>query len=47
MKQSTSILGKSLKNKFKPLKELEKVTPHKNVASLFGKTSNTFFTWKK
>ena len=39
--------GKSLKSKFKPLKELEKGTPHKDVASVFGETMNTLSTWKK
>ena len=39
--------GKSLKIKFKPLKELEKGTPHKDVASLFGETKNILSTWKK
>ena len=32
--------SKSLKIKSKPLKELEKGTPHKDVASLFGETKN-------
>ena len=39
--------GKSLKIGFKPLKELEKGTPHKDVASLFDATKNTLSTWKK
>ena len=44
---STSILGKSLKIKFKPLKELEWGTPQKDVASLFSETKNTLSAWKK
>ena len=40
-------LRKSFKIKFKSLKELEKGTPHKDVASLFGETKNTLSTWKK
>ena len=39
--------GKSLKIKFKPFRELEKGTPHKDVASLFGETKNTLSAWKK
>ena len=31
----------------KSLKELEKGTPHKDVASLFGVPKNTLSTWKK
>ena len=36
----------SLKIKFKTLKELEKDTPHKDVASLSGVPKNTLSTWK-
>ena len=39
--------GKSLKIKFNPLKELEKGTLHKDVASFFGETKNSLSTWKK
>ena len=39
--------SKSLKIKFKSVKELEKATSHKDVASLFGETKNTLSTWKK
>ena len=39
--------GKSLKIKFKSLKELEKGTPHKDVDWLFGETKNISSTWKK
>ena len=37
---------KSYKIKYKALKELEKVTPHKDVASLFGVPKSTLSTWK-
>ena len=33
--------NKSYKIKYKALKELEKVTPHKDVASFFGAPKNT------
>ena len=36
--------GKSLKIKFNPLKELEKGTLHKDVASFFGETKNSLST---
>ena len=39
--------NKSYKIKYKALKELEKGTPHKDVASLLGVPKNTFSTWKK
>ena len=39
--------NKSYKIKYKALKELEKGTPHKDVASLFGVPENTLSTWKK
>ena len=39
--------NKSYKIKYKALKELEKGTPHKDVASLFGVPKNTLSTWKK
>ena len=39
--------NKSYKIKYKALKELEKGTPHKDVASLFGVLKNTLSTWKK
>ena len=39
--------NKSYKIKYKTLKELEKGTPHKDVASLFGVPKNTLSTWKK
>ena len=39
--------NKSYKIKYKALKELEKGTPHKDVASLFGVPKNTISTWKK
>ena len=35
------------KIKYKALKELEKGTPRKDVASLFGVPKNTLSTWKK
>ena len=38
---------KLYKIKYKALKELEKGTPHKDVASLFGVPKNTLLTWKK
>ena len=38
---------KSLKVKFKALKELENGTPYKDVASLFGAPEKTLSTWKK
>ena len=40
-------LGKFKKNKFKRLEGLEKGTPHRDVAPIFGETKNTLFTWKK
>ena len=39
--------NKSYKIKYKALKELEKGTPHKDVASLFGVPKNAYLTWKK
>ena len=39
--------NKSCKIKYKALKELEKGTAHKYVASLFGVPKNTLSTWKK
>ena len=39
--------NKSYKIKYKALKELEKGTPYKDVASLFGVPKNTLSTWKK
>ena len=39
--------NKSLKIKYKALKELKSGTPYKDVASLFGVLNNTFSTWKK
>ena len=38
--------NKSYKIKYKTFKELEKGTPHKDVASLFGVPKNTLLTWK-
>ena len=38
---------KSLKTKYKTLKELENNTPHKDVAPLFGVSKIIFFTRKK
>ena len=38
---------KSLKIKYKSVKELENGTPHKDVASLSGTSKNTLSTWKK
>ena len=37
---------KSLKIKYKALKELLNSTPHKVVASIFGAPKNTLSTWK-
>ena len=39
--------NKSYKIKYKVRKELEKGTPHKDVASLFGVPKNTLSTLKK
>ena len=39
--------NKSYKIKYKALKESEKGTPHKDVASLFGVPRNTLSTWQK
>ena len=39
--------NKSYKIKYKVLKELEKGTPQKDVASLFGMPKNILSTWKK
>ena len=39
--------NKSYKIKYKALKELEKGTPHKDDASLFGVPKNTLSAWKK
>ena len=39
--------SKSYKIKYKALKELEKGTAHKDVASLFGVPKNTLLTLKK
>ena len=39
--------NKSYKIKYKALNELEKGTPHKDVASLFRVSKNTQSTWKK
>ena len=39
--------NKSNKIKYKALEELEKGTPHKDVAFLFGVPKNTLPTWKK
>ena len=39
--------NKSYKKKYKALKELEKGTPHMDVASPFGVPKNTLSTWKK
>ena len=39
--------SKSCKIKYKRLKELEKGTPHKDFAPLFGVPKNTLSTWKK
>ena len=33
--------------KYKALKELEKDTPHKEVAALFGVPKNTLSSWEK
>ena len=40
-------LDKSLKMKYKALKELENGTTHRDVASLFGAPKNTHPNWKK
>ena len=37
----------SLKINLKAFKELEKDTPHRDIASLFGVPKNTHSTWKK
>ena len=39
--------NKSYKIKYKALKELEKGTPQRDVASPFGVPKNTLSTWKK
>ena len=39
--------NKSYKIKYKALKELEKGTPQRDVASLFGVPKNALSTWKK
>ena len=39
--------NKSYKIKYKALKELEKGTPRKDFASLFGVSKNNSSTWKK
>ena len=39
--------NKSYKIKYNALKELEKGTPRKDFASLFGVSKNTSSTWKK
>ena len=39
-------LDKSLKIKYKALKELENGTTHRYVASLFGAPKNTLPIWK-
>ena len=39
--------NKSYKIKYKALKELEKGTPHKDVASLFGAPKKSLSTWNK
>ena len=44
MKQTSN---KSYKIKYKALKELEKGTPRKDFASLFGVSKNNSSTWKK
>ena len=38
---------KTYKVKYKALKELEKDTPHKEVAALFGVPKNTLSSWEK
>ena len=40
-------IHKSYKIKYKSLKELEKGTPHKDVARMFEVPKNTLSTWKK
>ena len=40
-------VDKSYKIKYKALKELEKGTPHKDVARMFEVPKNTLSTWKK
>ena len=40
-------IDKSYKIKYKALKELEKGTPHKDVARMFEVPENTLSTWKK
>ena len=40
-------IDKSYKIKYKALKELEKGTPHKDVARMFEVPKNTLSTWKK
>ena len=39
--------NKSYKIKYKALTELEKGTPHEDVASIFEVPKNTLQTWKK
>ena len=39
--------NKSYKINYKALKELEKGTPHKDVAPLFGSPKDTLSTWKR
>ena len=39
--------NRSYKIKYNALKESEKGTPHKDVASVFGVPKNTLSTWKK
>ena len=41
------LTDKSLKIKYKALKEVENSTPHKVAASLFGAPKNTLSVWKK
>ena len=43
----TSCREQIIQNNVKAIKELEKGTPHKGVASLFGVPKNTLSTWKK
>ena len=40
-------IDKSFKITYKALKELEKDTPHKDVARVFEVPKNTLPTWKK
>ena len=40
-------IDKSYKIKYKAPKELEKGTPHKDVAGIFEVPKNTLSTWKK